>query len=401
MSLFGRLKRRGYEWVFDPKVDAKLVDESINHLIMDSMPQGPMIRVEPNKDDNGIEKAPNLIDTFYTLRTGQFGIKNRSPVHAFELWYDDAKTQFRFLPGDDTLRTRIEDQIGDSYSGASVSPDTEMFPTITEGDFIAGAKMNLFQEFYQPIKRTGGKEGWDDDPYGRLISEMEVGQETTPSGKILRSEDVRMIVQVIFQPCKRSWGEGGVDKYLGLSVDCDTKADEMRDETYKSGLFGFGAKEIDSTRKHKKASDQIAKQRGEPGFWGQVRVFAISPFESVAKHRTKQISEILETAFYNKHTEQRLDAHPLRGEALERVLRRTVTRQLGHSVWPYGLPLWSKLGTHKTLFTPAEMAGLVHLPGNEVTSDSVDWSLETTSPGVPPDVESFKPPNTEEGAPKQ
>jgi hypothetical protein len=393
MSVLSRLKHRAYETVFDPKVQPLIADGEVFTAIMDAMPTGPMVRVKPNQDNNGLNVARNFVKTLYTLRTGRFGIKNKSPVHAFELWHADGETQFRFLPEHDGIRARFEDQVSDSYDGAKISPDAEMFPVVNEGDFIAGTQMTLAEPFWKPIKRPDGLDGIDEDPYGKLISEMEVGQEKTSSGTIINTDDVRVVVQVVFQPCKRSWSTGGLSKYVGLSVDCDRKGNEMKDGRLKGQI---DPEIVDASRKRKKAAKQIAKQRGEPAFRGQIRVLAISPFAEIAQHRVRQVSEILETSYYNTYTEQRLVARPLRGEALRRLIIRTVSRQLGHEL-SHGLPVWNKLGSSKMLLTVPEVAGLTHLPDDDVQGSSIDWSLETTSPGVPPDLQSFEPPNKEGG----
>lgn len=391
MSVIDRLKRSVTDRVFDKSIAPTVVDNEVYRAVMDSMPTGPMVRARPQKDGHGLEAGPDLIETLYMLRTGRFGVRNYSPRHAFELWYDDGKIQFRYYAGHDQLRGRFESQLTDKYPGTAVEPDTQMFPQINEGDFVAGAQMNLRKAFWYPIKVPNGVETFDRDPYGALTSEMVVGDERTPSGETIRSEDARVLIQVLFRPAKRSWSQGeGLGKLFG--VDCESKGQELKNGRIKGGIGREMAGEVkiqDASRKLKQAGELISKQRGEPGFYARIRVLAISPYKEVARRRARSVTEVMET-YYNAVTEQGLTTQPVRGDELTAMLERMACRQLDFSTL-------GKISANKTLLTAPEVAALAHLPASAeesqrgISTSNIDWTFAQTSPGLPPDMPSFEP----------
>lgn len=406
MGVTSWLGRRLTDRVFDKKVQPLLVDGDVHSSLMDSMPEGPMIRCRPQKDDRGLEFGRNLIDTLYTLRKGKFGIRNLSPRHSFEIWHADSRVQFRYFSEHQQLRERFRDQIEDNYPGTQVEPDKQMMPRIEDGDYVAGARMTLRREFWYPIRVPDGVDDFDRDPYGPITSEMIVTNEQTTTGKRVRSEDARVLIQVAFQPAKKSWSRGrGLGALFG--ADCETKGNELREGRLKDGLVAQITDEVeieDASRKRRKAGEMISKQKGAPGFHARVRVLAISPFKEVARRRARNVAEVMET-YYNSVTEQGLKTHPVRGSELRKMLDRIVRRRIQRrSRFPLlNMPNIRKLSAYKDLFSAREVAALAHLPASAeetkqgISTADIDWFYGETSPGLPPDMPTFERPSEKEG----
>ncbi|WP_162224305.1 hypothetical protein [Halorussus salinus] len=297
------------------------------------------------------------------------------------MWYDESKVKFLFKPANEVLRERFEKQVLDKHPGSKIENYHTRFPKVEEGDFVAGATMDLRKMFYFPIKTpVEGVETFEEDPYGPLTSEMVVQEERTSDGQQVASDDCRMLVQVVFKPAKRTWSQK-----LPFGVDVEDRGMELKDGRLKDSLSRQVAGEVevkDASRKMKKAGEQIAKQRGQPGFYTRIRVLALSPYREIAERHARGVAEVFET-YYNAVTEQGLVSHPLPEDQLRETVEKAASRTLS-------LSLREKFATSgKTILTPPELAGIAHIPSDDIATPNVDWTYTESSPGVPADAPQF------------
>lgn len=361
--------------------ETTVVDADLAETIQAHQPDRPLTKIAPRPENEGIEAARDLIDTLYTVRTGQFEYRNQSPVQSFEVWYDESKVKFLFTPANEVLRERFEKQVLDKHPGSKVEDYHTRFPEVEEGDFIAGATMDLRKMFYYPIKTpVEGVETFESDPYGPLTSEMVVQEEQTSDGEQVASDDCRMLVQVVFKPAKRTWSQT-----LPFGVDVEDRGMDLKDGRLKDSLgrqLGGEVEIQDASRKLKKAGEQIAKQRGQPGFYTRIRILAISPYREIAERHARGVAEVFET-YYNAVTEQGLISHPLPETELQETVKKTAGRTLSVG-WR------EKVATaEKMILTPPELAGIAHIPNDDIGTPNVDWTYTEPSPGVPADAPQF------------
>lgn len=382
-----RVKDAVWDRITGESFETTVVDADLADTIQARQPDIPLTKIAPRPENDGIDAARELVNTLYTVRTGQFDYRNQSPVQSFEVWYDESKVKFLFKPADEVLRERFEKQVLDKHPGSKIEEYHTRFPEVEEGDFISGATMDLRKLFYYPIKTpVEGVETFEEDPYGPLTSEMVVQEERTSDGQQVASDDCRMLVQVVFKPAKRTWSQK-----LPFGVDVEDRGMELKDGRLKDSLGRQLAGEVevqDASRKMKKAGEQIAKQRGQPGFYARIRVLSISPYREIAERHARGVAEVFET-YYNAVTEQGLVSHPLSADAV----RTTAAKAAGRTL---SLGLREKLATSKkTILTPPELGGIAHIPSDDIETPNVDWTYTESSPGVPADAPQFDQSNTE------
>jgi len=383
-----RVKDAVWDRITGESFETTVVDADLADTIQAQKPDIPLTKIAPRPENDGIDAARELVNTLYTVRTGQLDYRNESPVQSFEVWYDESKVKFLFKPANEVLRERFEKQALDKHPGSKIETYHTRFPEVEEGDFVAGATMDLRKMFYYPIKTpVEGVETFEEDPYGPLTSEMVVQEERTSDGQQVASDDCRMLVQVVFKPAKRTWSQK-----LPFGVDVEDRGMELKDGRLKDSLGRQVAGEVevkDASRKMKKAGEQIAKQRGQPGFYTRIRVLAISPYREIAERHARGVAEVFET-YYNAVTEQGLVSHPLPEDQLRETVEKAASRTLS-------LGLREKFATsEKTILTPPELAGIAHIPSDDIQTPNVDWTYTESSPGVPADAPQFDDQTTAE-----
>ncbi|NEU59223.1 hypothetical protein [Halorussus sp. MSC15.2] len=387
-DITNRLKDAVWDRVTGESFETTVVDADLANTIQARQPDIPLTKIAPRPENDGIDAARDLVNTLYTVRTGQFDYQNQSPVQSFEVWYDESKVKFLFKPADEVLRERFEKQVLDKHPGSKIEEYHTRFPEVEEGDFISGATMDLRKMFYYPIKTpVEGVETFEEDPYGPLTSEMVVQEERTSDGQQVASDDCRMLVQVVFKPAKRTWSQK-----LPFGIDVEDRGMELKNGRLKDSLGRQLSGEVevqDASRKMKNAGEQIAKQRGQPGFYTRIRVLAISPYREVAERHARGVAEVFET-YYNAVTEQGLVSQPLPKDELRATVEKAASRTLA-------LGLREKFATsEKTILTPPELAGIAHIPNDDIETPNVDWTYTESSPGVPADAPQFDDQTTTE-----
>jgi hypothetical protein len=371
----GRLKKLAgmeSEEKFVPiQADADLFSE-----LREEIPEEPMVQLQPRKDNPGLQNGMELVKSLYHHRKNAAG-KNISPVNSFEIWFDDGEVRFYFHPDTREQKNSGMKHFEDKYPGTRMQEEGNPFPQINEGDYIAGGRMTLTHDFVRPLRMPEGPSAFSRDPFGDLTSDMVVEGERTSTGERVRSEDVRMVVQVLFQPASRKTSRGGL-----FGTDFNDYADELKKPTEKSGweqtarmVFGLEPKMRDPTAKMKKTAKVVSELRGEPEFFFRLRVICISPYREMAKQHVERVCEVFET-YYNPVTEQGLQPLPYQDEMLRDMLKKVAGREMCYSTI-------AKLFSGKDLLSVPELAGLVHLPNESIETPEVNWTNMQKGSGVP------------------
>lgn len=367
------------------KFETIQADEKLFLELEEELPNEPMVQLRPQKESPGLDHAVELVESLYHYRPDKIG-RNASPINTFEIWFDEGQIRFYFHPDTREQRNTVQKHFEDKYPGTRMEEQDAPFPEIDEGDYIAGARMTLSNHYARPLKMPEGPNAFDRDPFGGLTSEMVVESEVTQEGERVKAEDVRMAIQVAFQPISRDWskGEGLFD------TDLEDYADNLKKPELKGGLgthlvrgmLGEEPEERDPSSKMRKTAKIVSELRGQPGFRCRVRVVCISPYEEIARQHVNGVCEVFET-FYNPTTEQGFDTEPRLGDNLREMLREVAARDMSFS-------RWEKLSSSRDILSVPELASMVHLPNEEIETPNVDWTKMEKGAGVPasvPDLE--------------
>lgn len=351
-------------------------DPELFQELQEEIPSEPMVQLQPQKDGPGLEAGMDLVKSLYHYRKDKYG-RNVSPINSFEIWFDDGEIRFYFHPDTREQKNSGMKHFEDKYPGTRMQEEGQPFPQIDEDDYIAGARMTLTHDFERPIRMPEGPSSFKRDPFGDLTSDMVVENERTKAGERVRSEDVRMVVQVLFQPASRKTSHGGL-----FGKDFNDYADELKKPVEKSGwdqvariACGLQPQTREPTAKMKKTAKIISELRGEPEFFFRLRVICISPYREMAKQHVDRVVEVFET-YHNPVTEQGLQPIPKQGEMLRDMLRKMAGREMCYSTI-------AKMFSGKDLLSVPELAGLVHLPNESIETPEVNWTNLEKGSGVP------------------
>jgi len=331
----------------------------------------------------------DLLETIPSAQLGSFDLRNESPTTAFEIWQTNGQIEFYFHTSTDRLANSLTNQIRDKYPGVQIDSQDQTLPQFERSDYIAGAHLELTRPFWFPIKAPGQPPGFNADPFGPLTSELL----TTPSDHAVSetgtTDSCQVIVQVAFRPARRSWSKGG-----WFGTDCETKADSLRQGKVKGGLLRevMGRVKIqDPSKQVRKTADIVENQRGDRGFYTDIRVFVVSSEESLAQEQLEHICDRFDI-YYNSVTEQGFDPAPCRSSELETFAKDVTSRS-------FSLSLRDQIRSSQTLLTLSELTGLVHLPNESINTPDVDWARANVGPGVPVNAPEFSLPAS--GLPKR
>jgi len=373
----GKLKQiAGFE---DPeRFETITADADLFGNLREKVPDEPLIQLQPRKDNPGLEHGPELVRSLWHHRTDKYG-RNVSPVNSFEIWFDEGEIRFYFHP--DTLQQKNSGRkhFEDKFPGTRMEEESNPFPQINKGDYIAGAKMTLSNNFVRPLRLPSGPDAaaFSRDPFGSLTSDMVVENERTKTGQRVDSEDVRMVVQILFQPVSRKWSKGGF-----FGTDVNDYADELKQPKQKTGfdqtlrmIAGMEPGVRKPTAKDKKTARMVSELRGQPAYLFRLRAICISPYEDMAKQHAERVCEVFEM-YDNPVTEQSLKTIPHGGDSLRRMLEKIASREMCYS----GI---AKLTSGKDLLSIPELAGMVHLPNESVETPEINWTTMQKGAGVP------------------
>lgn len=341
------------------------IDDALIETLRDDLPDPesrPAIQVRPFKDNDGIESGRDFLQSVYEVERGGFrDRKNVSPSHSFEIRYTGERMNIQYVPDPDWTDT-FESQLQDKYPNALIEqapPETLSFDA---GKYVAGAELDLSLYTLYPIKHLD-LEGFRRDPFGSITSAIE---DSKKDGEA--TADVLM--QVVIRPESRDWVHG-----INGGPDIDTIAHSLKQPRHekKRRLFTSTTVEHPPSDIEKQAAKIVRDQHGDRAWNVNIRIFAVSREERVARRRVKKAATQFEN-YYETATEQKFEPVPLKGSALRDGLDRLVKRE------------WVDRGIVKS---EAEVAGFVHVPNAEINQQNFDWALSKPGEGIPPGTPRF------------
>jgi hypothetical protein len=370
--------------------DAVEITPELAESIYAEIPPRKSITVQPNKDGGGPKDAIDLLTSVYRepSKIGQkLGIAE-SQAHSFEMRYINGLVGFQWVMADVDTRDQMQRQLENFYPDAHIEVSEKEYPLLLpleEGRYVAGAFLRLRKrkegKHLYPIKHMD-IEGFENDPYGSITSDM-IGK---------RESDIQtdISVQTIFEPAHGDWWKGGL-----VSPGIDEIADQLkegeRDEGFKHALEyelrpekeELVGQKREASNKDKQAANTVREQRGEKGFWLNIRVIAVSDDPDTAIRRVRETAQQY-NGYYESKTEQGFEVVPLYDKPLRTELERAYGRTRAD---------------RKMIMGVRGAAGLIHIPNDDINTQDVDWSLTSHAGDVPANAPRFSESHDIEASP--
>ncbi len=353
-------------WLFSggPQYDATRVEFEEPFVQHPESAPGILLRIRPFKENQGVVDGAGLLQSVHDVTTNFRG-KNTSDHHTFEVWFDEGKIKFYMHAATEAAADKFRRRVGNNYANSEVFPveGGSAFPVIERDEYVAGAWLEMEKLPYYPIRHHNSEE-WETDPYGEITSEM------------LSLDDSKVVTQVVFRPAKQSWTGG--DRFKHNNVD--DLAHALRQGTSVGWL---NPRTRPASEKDKQAAKTIEQQRGQQAFHVNIRVVAISVDKDEAEARARGVAGMFRK-YYNAITEQGLDDTPVwhRKEAKRASqLKQHVTRMADRE--------WTD---RRMIMTVDELAGVAHIPNNEIETPNIDWRYTQRGDRVPADAGQYEPP---------
>lgn len=316
---------------------------------------GTLLEIKPFKQSEGkVERGANLLQTLHDVHLSEG--ENVSDSHAFEVWFDRGEFKFRLYASNPRAKDRFQRRVANTYTNAEVYEldDCQALPTIKEGEYVAGSRLDEKRHTFLPIRDHEGTGFPHGDPYSDILGEM------------LTLDDSVVVLQVIFKPARHDWTDSGPN---GQSVE-DIAA-ELRSGTVvgmKDPLVWAGIREMEErkpTERDKQAAKLVEAQRGKQGFHVNIRILAVSPEPREAMERARGVSGLFRKVYSTDVGQKFIDFPVSEGtEELDNFLKTMLFRE------------WTD---RKMILSIDELAGIAHIPNHEIEVPQIDW--KTTEAG--------------------
>lgn len=364
------------------QVDEGLATDLYDHARENS----EMVGIAPYKKSGGLQRGMQLLNSLHDVKTeGRVRTKNVTPGSAFELVYDDDEEilQYRFVPGDDDMRRRIERQLKTYYDDSNITEIEPEFLDMADGQYVAGTRLRLRQDdTFLPIKHFRiDPDHFDTDPYDSITSEM-VGAPDRPNADVL--------VQLMIKPAisnasldRRNWYHG-IGKTVKRLKQSKTGFDygavfEQTANAITGGQLEGVSDGTDYTKyreeaSNSKAANVVAEQRGKKGFHVDIRVVAVSDSKQEAMSRVEETAGMYRK-FYDSSYEQGFTPKFFDSSQLDDFLKQTAGRE------------WT--GTDQNIrFSTDTLTGICHVP-TDLNTQEINYAMSKSGRGIPPRTPRF------------
>ncbi|SHL59817.1 hypothetical protein [Haladaptatus paucihalophilus] len=351
MSLFSRLN--------------PLSNNSFAHKITDryqqavGIPNLPVLHIRPFRDTPGIDAGTTLFRDLY--RDPKHGTP---PTYSFSLLYEERSVRVLMSSPEPE---RIRGHVSGTYPNSTVNDvdPADAFPTMHDGEYVAGIRFDLEEDCCFPLRHQGSKvDPLSGDPYTSLLP------------KVAATDGERVIVQLTFEPVGDSWFRRG---------KVGSTSDEVADAMQDGRLVGEINPHVVESKRDRHIATDIQNQRGRPAFHASLRVLAVGPTAEAAETRAQSIGEFFTTTFSHPGGQSLVPTPLTSSEAIQNAIEAISTRDLWlHGQQPGRARSWLT-GTQSVL-TDQELAVLVHIPTqNDVHAPDLDWNRMQSGPGAPAD----------------
>lgn len=377
------------------------IEKAMNSLAERNFENMNILRVKPPADrSDGMDAAGDFLESVHFMDRSRRMLlfeKNTSPVCGMEMWYDDNIVKFMFYTPSDTMEDEYRQQINGYYDGCEIAdqtPNEGMFipAGIGENEAVAVTDFHLNKHHFSPISNPEAEDNEiDDDPYQRIINEIDT------------KDDTRVMIQVLYKPAPYNWTEN-------QNETLETYAKKVQNKGgFKTKWFGLKIEDVDDPGIYESAASEMRSRINKPSYYVNVRMAVVCTGQTQekanqrAKSRSNAIANTVER-LYETRVEQRLVPRKYsvnrqrnaRETLVNMIERKPVHMSESGTIRRY---IWQKLTPNhdKIVLTARELAGLVHLPSDDdVTTSSIEWTSEMVDGSVPPDVDEFEPVDAEE-----
>lgn len=318
-----------------------------------------LYQLQPYHGERGVEEAVNLLGGLYQYQT-KLSFINDSETHVFEMWYNGERATFYYIPEDVETGEQFRDQASEDYPDSNVQQKSEPYPRNDDhemfeaGRAIAGARFDLLENPIFPLKslENGGfgtrSRGATRDPYKDII------------GPVTRDDSCQIMYQLVFCPTKRGrirqWRAGRTARSL------KEKQAVLLDER-------------DPTKAEREAARTIEEQKSRDIFSVEMRLLVSAPTKQRANNRLDDIANQINNR-YRTNQGQQLYGEPassyipgLNSQRATNLASKVVNREF--------------LQNSRIECTPEELAGLAHLPSDDVQNQTIDWTATRAGDPVP------------------
>ncbi|QLD89623.1 hypothetical protein HWV07_11525 [Natronomonas salina] len=323
----------------------------------------PLIRIRPFVDTDGLEAGPRFLRGLHTRPASTLRSKS-APVYAGEIWFHEGTITFHLRAPEP------HDAIG-LLSAHYPNSDTEvvtdeLFPSVSPGGHAVACHLELRQDAAIPLKHLDSRPALEADAYRTILSQL------------IGADDETVMLQIVFMPVGKGWTRRGIVGRFGKSNVGSIAADRR-----KGHVQGYLEPEVVQSTRDSQAADDIVGQVGRPAFATTIRAVAIAPDPQTATHRLQRVADAV-SSFDHEHTDQGLEPRFVPGTHVPAVLEAAAMRahtpaSLTHRI------LWGR----PNVLTTSELAGLVHLPNDEVDIAAIDWTRQADGVSVPAATERF------------
>lgn len=349
---------------------------------------GHLLRVRPPRDNDGIQAGVRLWRALHDPRREKVSIgptskltfvKNVSPSHSQEIWYNNGKVEFLFRPANTPATDTFRSKIRNNYQDASVERASQPFPQVDVGDWVAGATVRKSREFWYPIKSPLTERGdrdpiVDEDPYKDITSSMVVENDHLNDGTRVEADECRIVIQTLAQPARRVWTHKNP-----FGMDVEQVERSMKQPEYKTNHLRGDVYELEPGRKDKTAARIVRKLQDIPGFYVTMRVLVISPYRELAERRARKVAGDYRR-YFESFTRQTLTPNPIPQSALFDTLLDTARRD--HEISTRDR--LTAFNPMKNILSVPGLGSVAHLPNDDINEPTVDWTSMDTGPGAPP-----------------
>jgi len=253
-------------------------------------------------------------------------------------------------------------RVGNNYANSEVFPvdGGAAFPVIDPDEYVAGAWLEMEKLPYYPIRHHNSDE-WATDPYGEITSEM------------LSLDDSTVVTQVVFRPAKQSWTDG--DRFKAQQRRRPRPRTPARNISWMARSPNAASEPEGQTgrQNHRTAAWPASVPRQHPrprSLHGQERSRSACPWGR------QDVQKVLQR--HDRTGPRRYTSVASEESKRASQLRQHVARMADRE--------WTD---RRMIMTVDELAGVAHIPNNEIETPNIDWRYTQRGDRVPADTDQY------------
>ena len=288
---------------------------------------GRAIEVHPPREQSVAATIDQFTKTIYEPQTKYFGVKNTSPVAAFEIRRTvPDQLSMQFIVPTKRLERKVRTQLHNEVPGVGFSEGTLQMP-VSEGCTVGGGLLEMGRRDWYPLATD-----FDAPPNNSVVAALHRHA----------MQDTQFVIQILFQPVvgrpvRSWWWTHRAYQRIGY----------LRKE--KEKLWGSRS----ATPREKQQANNIEAKAGSPRFNVSVRFLIVNGGE-YTRSRVKELTGAF-NVYENPETGQYLNA-----VTVETVRERSLLRFV-EAVSQRGFNGWSR----RFQATTDELAGLLSIPDRD------------------------------------